>query len=222
MTATRIGILGGTFNPIHFGHLGAADDVRELLGLDRVLFVPSAHPPHKTADLARAGDRLEMVRLALVDRPAFETSAVEIDRGDVSYSVRTLATLSTTFPGARLFFLLGLDAFAELSTWHEPESVLRQADLVIMTRPKWNYDDVVRSPFLEPLTSDQTAILRDPSRRVVQLRSRDGRNAYLVRVTPLPISSTQIRRRVRQGQRLGGLLPCEVESYILFNKLYIR
>jgi len=220
MTRSRIGILGGTFNPIHFGHLRAAEDVREALGLDRILFVPSANPPHKKSDLVPAEKRLEMVRLALKHIAAFEASAVEIDRGDVSYSVRTLATLANTIPDAHLFFLLGLDAFSELSTWHEPETILKQADLVIMTRPGQDVEELNRSPFLEPMTPDEAEATRDKTRLAVGLRSRGGRPAHLVRVTALAISSTQLREDVRRGRSIRFLLPQEVESYILFNNLY--
>ncbi len=113
----RIGILGGTFNPVHFGHLAAAEEVRERLKLDRILFIPSFIPPHKRDEIIPHADlRMEMVRLATKGNPFFEPSDIEINRGGRSYTIDTVGTLRKMFPGSDLYFITGLDSFLEIQT----------------------------------------------------------------------------------------------------------
>ncbi len=117
--SSRIGILGGTFNPIHYGHLAAAEEVRDRLKLDRILFIPSAIPPHKhEEDVPAAEHRMEMVRLALEGNSCFEPSDLEIRRGGRSYTIDTIETLIQSYPDAALFFITGLDSFLEIQTWN--------------------------------------------------------------------------------------------------------
>ncbi len=134
-----IGILGGTFNPIHFGHLRAAEELREQLGLDQVRLIPSAIPPHKEApNMAPAPDRLRMVELALMDAPGCAASNIEINRPGPSYSVETLRTLRAELgPDYRLVFLIGFDAFREFASWKEYAAIFALCDVAVMTRPPW-------------------------------------------------------------------------------------
>jgi nicotinate-nucleotide adenylyltransferase len=131
----RTGILGGTFDPIHLGHLAAARAAMDCAGLDRLLFVPTGVPPHRPPTVADAGDRLEMCRLAVAGEKRFEVSDLELRREGVSYTVDTLRELHTLHPGEDLFLVLGWDAAKLLHTWHEPEEVRKLARVVVVTRP---------------------------------------------------------------------------------------
>ena len=131
----RIGILGGTFDPIHLGHLAAARAAMDCEHLDRVLFIPTGVPPHRPATAANAEQRMEMVRLAIDDEKRFEVSDLEVRRRGLSYTVDTLRELRRLHPKDELFLVLGWDAAKLFSTWHEPAEVRRLASLVIVTRP---------------------------------------------------------------------------------------
>ena len=131
----RTGVLGGTFDPIHLGHLGAAEAAMECASLDRVLFVPTGEPPHRPPTVAGAQDRLEMCRLAIAGEPRFEVSDVELRREGRSYTVDTLRELHRLFPDDELFLIVGWDAARLLGTWREPDEVRRLATIVIVTRP---------------------------------------------------------------------------------------
>lgn len=131
----RLGILGGTFDPIHQGHIAAARAAMECARLDRVIFIPAAVPPHRSATVAGPRDRLEMTRLAVDEEPGFEVSDVEVRRDGVSYTVDTLRELRKLHPGDELFLILGWDAAKLFPTWREPQEVRRLASLVIVTRP---------------------------------------------------------------------------------------
>jgi nicotinate (nicotinamide) nucleotide adenylyltransferase len=136
----RIGIFGGTFNPIHLAHLRSAEEVRAALRLDHVLFIPSAAPPHKRSDgLTSPAHRLAMVRLAIRGNPHFRVSTIEIERRGRSYSVDTLRALRRRIPGARFFFIMGMDAFREIATWKEYRSLFALSNIVVTSRPP--YDD---------------------------------------------------------------------------------
>ena len=131
----RTGILGGTFDPIHLGHLAAARAAMDCADLDRVLFVPTGVPPHRPPTVAGPDDRLEMCRLAVAGEKRFEVSDLELQRKGVSYTVDTLRELHRLYPGEELFLILGWDAAKLLATWHEPEEVRRLARVVVVTRP---------------------------------------------------------------------------------------
>jgi len=217
----RIGILGGTFNPIHIGHLRSAEEVREAQQLDRVLFIPSATPPHKaTLDLAAAADRLAMVRLALAGNPAFRVSTVEIDRGGRSYSVDTLHLLRRRMPAARFFFILGIDAFREIATWRDYRGIFALANLVVTSRP----------PAAHPATpSALRRLLPVAARSEFCYRARTrtlehstGSQIVFQRISDLEISASAIRQRLRHHASIRYLVPAAVERYIGRHGLYAR
>ncbi|MBN1940453.1 MAG: nicotinate (nicotinamide) nucleotide adenylyltransferase [Candidatus Aminicenantes bacterium] len=213
----RIGIFGGTFDPVHFGHLRAAEEVRSRLGLDRILFIPSNTPPHKRRfGMAPAADRLAMVRSALRGRPGLEASDLEVASPRTSYSVFTLAKIRTLYPDARLFFLLGADAFLEIKTWREWRKVLDQCVFIVLTRPGSSLR-AARS-VLGPGYRDRTASIREAAD--LDNRLRAGRTILFFRIDALPVSSTEIRRRVRGGRSLEGLVPAGVAARIKSAKLY--
>jgi len=213
----RIGIFGGTFDPIHRGHLQAAAAVRSRFKLDRVLFVPSNTPPHKRRPgMAPAADRLAMVESAVRGRRGFEASAVEVGSSRTSYSIYTLAKIRKMFPGARLFFVLGADAFLEIKTWREWRRVLDQCVFIVMTRPGSSLRAARK--VLEPEYRGRMTAVRKATDVNAQIRA--GRTILFFRIDALKVSSTEIRRGVGEGRSIGGLVPAGVAARIRSGKLY--
>lgn len=210
----RTAVFGGSFNPIHYGHLLLADDLLEILALDRVLFVPAKHPPHKDpARLAPAADRLAMVRLATAGHRGFEVSDMELARPGPSYTVDTLTALAR--PGQTLFLVVGSETFLDLLAWKDPRRVARLARLVIVPR--------VGSPFDTESEAAQK-VLRELG---VEggFTGVDGgrvpeRGVIVSRAASMPISASELRRRVREGRSLAFRLPPAVADYIHAHGLY--
>lgn len=200
--AVRIGLMGGTFDPVHYGHLVAAEDARYELNLAKVIFIPAGQPPHKAPEkVSAAAHRVAMVRLAIASNPNFELSTLEVERPGPSYTVDTVAAFRKLYPAAELYFITGADAVAEILSWRKPEELLELCWLVAVTRPGYILDN---------------------------LRERlAGLAGYLwrkIRVLPVPgvaVSSTEIRERVREGRPIRYLLPDEVAAYIKEKGLYV-
>ncbi|MFI5397111.1 MAG: nicotinate-nucleotide adenylyltransferase [Candidatus Binatia bacterium] len=211
----RIGIFGGTFNPIHLAHLRSAEEVREAQRLDRILFVPSATPPHKRKQgLVSAEHRLAMVRLAISGNPYFRVSTIEIERPGHSYSVDTLRALHARLPGTSFAFIMGADAFREIDTWKEYESIFALCDLVVTSRPP------VEEPQLrEALPVAVRSQFWYSSNR---LEHRTGNQIIFQRISDLEISASFIRRRLAGGLSIRYLVPASVERYISRYALYAR
>jgi nicotinate-nucleotide adenylyltransferase len=213
----RIGIFGGTFNPVHLGHLRSAEEVRERHRLQRVLFIPSATPPHKREHgLASADDRLAMVRVAVAGNPHFRVSSIELQRGGRSYSVDTLRTLRRRMPTSVFFFILGADAFRDIATWYEYRSLFELCNLVVTSRPPEN--DVLLSKLL-PVAVRREFCYRP---RLRALEHRTGNRIFFQRISQLDISASAIRKRLRAGTSVRYLLPPSVERYIFRHGLYAR
>ena len=211
--AERIGVFGGTFNPIHVGHLRAAEEVTEALGLSTMLFVPSAEPPHKRASsetIAPAADRLEWVRLAVADNPSFAVDPIEVERTGPSYLVDTLRELGARHGRERLVFVLGRDAFSEMDTWREPDVLLTLADFAVMSRPplgaaslgEWIPDALAGE--LVPAADGRSAT-----------HKRAGTRIELLEITALDVSASEIRRRLQEGRSVRYLLPDRVRDAIV-------
>lgn len=215
----KIGILGGTFNPVHFGHLRTAEEVRELLTLDKVLFIPSGNPPLKTEGLAKSLDRYEMVRLAVAGNRFFDVLDIECARPGKSYTVDTVKRLKEQYHDSQLSLILGIDAFLDLPNWYEPEKLVSTLDFIVVSRPGTRFSDLLSSPYLDavkPVLSD----LDVGKAASCPLRLHSSRVVELLRVTPMAISSTDIRSRVKRGLTIKYLLPEKVESFIISNRLY--
>ncbi|MBZ0155766.1 MAG: nicotinate-nucleotide adenylyltransferase [Alphaproteobacteria bacterium] len=210
----RRGIFGGTFNPIHFGHLRTAEEVRETCVLDSLLFIPSGNPPLKEADLADAGHRYAMVRRAVEANRHFSVSDIELLRTERSYTVTTLLELREKYPEDELFFILGMDAFLDIPNWWQPERLIRLVDFIVVARPGFDLADAVRFPFLEEGAAPPPPSFPSP------LRLAGGRTAVFLPVTALDISSTAIRRLVREDRSIRYLVPEAVEEYIRSHGLY--
>jgi nicotinate-nucleotide adenylyltransferase len=213
----KIGIFGGTFDPVHNGHLKAAAEVGRRFGLDSILFVPANIPPHKARpDISSARDRLAMVRLALRGRKRLVASPLEVRAGGTSYSIGTLRRVKKIHPRARIFFIVGTDAFLEIETWREWRGVLDACVVIVMTRPGVSLARARRAPGPE-YASRVRAV--GPTDRI-----RDDEYArtgiFLLPIDAAEISATEIRGRVREGQSIAGLVPPAVAAYVRRHSLY--
>jgi nicotinate-nucleotide adenylyltransferase len=214
----RIGVFGGTFNPIHKGHLHAAEQVRAQLGLSRVLFVPAADPPLKRGGrepIAPAALRLAWVQAALRGHPGFAADDLELHRSGPSYTVDTLRALRAKLDPARLVFIVGEDAFAELDLWREPALLLTLADFAVMTRPPGR-GKPLRSLLSEALAA---AFAWAPDGESGTHRTAGTRVAR-VPITALDVSATDIRRRIRTHEPVRYLLPEEVHDAVIASGAY--
>jgi nicotinate-nucleotide adenylyltransferase len=197
----RVGIFGGTFDPIHYGHLTAAEECRQALGLDVVLFMPAGDPPHKRGiALSPAVDRVTMVELAIAGNEAFRLSRVDVDRAGPSYSVAALDRLRAEWgPAAELWFVMGADSLAEILTWRDPARLLRLTRIAAVNRPG--------AP--PPRPAELAARLPGAAERI-----------DLIEIPDLAISGTALRRRVASGQTIRYQLPDAVERYVRERGLY--
>ncbi len=211
-----IGIFGGTFNPIHLGHLRAAEEVREAHALDEVRFVPAAMPPHKAeAGVAAPAHRLRMVELAIAGVPGFRTSAIELERGGRSYSIDTLRALAAEVGHtARLVFIVGFDAFRDFHTWKEHAALFGLCDVVVATRPPWPE----RLTLEEIPVAAREAFWYDPISE--SFRHASGHVLSLQRITALDISAATVRTRIAAQRSVRFLVPPAVEAYIAEHGLY--
>jgi nicotinate-nucleotide adenylyltransferase len=212
-----VGIFGGTFNPIHVGHLRAAEEAREALGLTRVVFVPSADPPLKRGGpdrIAPAAERLAWVELAIRGNPAFAVDALELERPGPSYTVDTLRELGLRLAPARPVFVLGCDAFAELAAWREPKALLELAHFAVLTRPP------ARGSLAEWIPAELAAdLVLAPGGEKARHRSA-GTWLRLVAIRALDVSSTDVRRRLREGRSVRYLLPDPVHDAVMRSGAY--
>jgi nicotinate-nucleotide adenylyltransferase len=199
----RIGVFGGTFDPVHLGHLILAEQCREQGRLDEVWFVPAARPPHKQGQAVTPfAQRVEMLSLALAGHPTFRIDEVEKDRPGPSYTVETLAELHRRHPGNEFFLLIGADTLNDLPNWYHPEQIAELAGLLVSTRA----DVAMKSP------EELRAGLRLPEGVTLRLQ--------LVPVPALGIASSDLRQRAAEGRSLRYLVPRAVECYIQEKRLY--
>jgi nicotinate-nucleotide adenylyltransferase len=212
----RVGVLGGTFDPLHFGHLRAAEVVRDRLSLDSVFFVPARTPPHKSAAAISAAEhRLRMVERALASESYFRVSRVELERGGPSYTIDTLESLTVDFPQSRFFFVTGTDAFADIRTWKRWKELLLRYSFVVHERPGFPME-VTR----ELLSQAEGGRVVEDTNGSKPISSDSEPRIYLIQRAMVDISSTEIRRSVREGRSVRFLVPDPVESYIRENRLY--
>ena len=216
----KLGVLGGTFDPIHLGHIDAADAAQHALSLESMVLIPSRIPPHRADPVsAPAEDRLAMAALAAADRPGWSASRIELDREGPSYTYDTLTQLqgpalserdapqtgaAHESKGTQIFFITGADAFAEIATWSRFPAVLDLANFVVVSRPGITLDS-----------------LRERVPSAFDRHSPANTRVILVEARTPDVSSTDIRRRVRAGESLSGLVPPAVADYIRMHRLYL-
>lgn len=207
-----IGILGGSFDPVHFGHLRLAMECIEAAGLEKVLFVPLNIPTHREPLIATAEQRKEMLSLAVKNNHQFEISDIELKRKEVSYTIDTLQVLREAYPNDSLCLIMGMDAFAHFDGWRQWQHIPELANMIITNRPDSSHNvsneklnDLLRSRF----TDDNTELANTPAGKI---RTID--------IPMLDISSTRIRQRIVQGKSIDYLLPDSVINYITIHKIY--
>lgn len=190
----KYGIFGGSFNPIHYGHLMICEYIKEEMGLDKVIFIPTGNPPHKDLEVS-AKDRYEMVRLAIFPNPDFEISDIETTRVKMSYTVDTIRELKKIYREEKLYFLIGLDSIFQLKTWMKIGDLSKEIEFVVALRPGYiNKDEI--------------------NREIDFLRENFGTKVNLINTPLYEISSTDLRDRIREGKSLRYLIPKKVLDYI--------
>lgn len=196
----RLGIFGGTFDPIHVGHLIVAEEIRQALALSRILFLPAGQPPHKQGwRISSVADRVAMTRLAVADNPAFEVCLHDAERVEPAYTADTLAALGALYPGVELFFVMGEDSLVDLPTWRSPERILELARLAVAARPGVSVD------------------LAALEQKLPGLQQR----LDLVETLNIGIAARDLRQRVSEGRPIRYQVPAAVEEYIHRHRLYL-
>ena len=214
----KIGLFGGTFDPIHWGHLRSAEEVSETFGLDRVYFIPASIPPHKRGQTTTpAEDRLQMVRRGVSGNSRFSVSTVEISRVGVSYSIDTIRAFNAKKrKDDSLYFIIGLDAFREISTWKDFANIFPLCHFIVTSRPGSKESD--------PLKGTGIAVKKlfcyDFKRK--NYRHRSGTQILFIELTDIAISASEIRTLVKQGKSIRYLVPSAVERYIKRRGLYVN
>ncbi|HHO76252.1 MAG TPA: nicotinate (nicotinamide) nucleotide adenylyltransferase [Deltaproteobacteria bacterium] len=208
----KFGIFGGTFNPVHSGHLRVAKEVRRQLELEKVIFVPSYLPPHKDlADNVHADKRLEIVRIAIAGNPFFDLSSFEVENKGNSYSIFTIEHFRRTC-NAVPYFILGQDAFNDILAWYEKDRLFSLTHFVVMSRPH-----AQKLP-LEKIIGKHASGYSKTQRGYI---NNQGNEIIYIEVTPIDISSSMIRDRCKKGESIRDLVPEKVENYINDERIYL-
>lgn len=200
MSNLKYGIMGGTFNPIHFAHLFIANEASDFLKLDKIIFIPTGNPPHKNISNIDAFHRYEMTKLAIAGNDKFEVSDIEISNKGVSYTFETIKKLKELYPGVEFYFITGSDSILDLPKWRSPENILSLCKIVSVSRPDYS---------------------NDLEYAIKEITDKFGGEIFLLKDQELNISSTHIRERVKEGKAIRYLVPDAVYEYIINNNLYI-
>lgn len=200
MKKNKIGIMGGTFDPIHLGHLIVAEEIRIKFDLNKVIFIPTGSPPHKNGTYSNANDRYIMTLLATNDNPYFEVNDIEINRKGKSYSYDTLLELHKIYSNTEFYFITGLDAIIELETWKNVNEVVKLCRFIAVTRPGYDF--------------------KKAKNDIHYLNKKYNANIYIAEVTNISISSTEIRNKIYNNEPIKYLLTGNVINYIRKNELY--
>jgi len=213
----RVGLFGGTFNPVHWGHLRAAEEIREMFDLKQVIFIPTNISPHKESkEIVPADHRLKMLDLAVRDNPLFFASDVELKRPGKSYSIETINHFKHTFGEELiLFFILGIDAFLEITSWKNYQELFSLCNFIVMTRPGYEVKELHQ---LIPARVKKDFLYQPDKKRFIH---SSHFSIYFTEVTPIDISSQSIRTLIRDGHSVKYLLPGGVENYVKEHKFYM-
>jgi nicotinate-nucleotide adenylyltransferase len=213
----KIGLFGGTFNPVHLGHLRAAEEIRETLGLNKIYFIPAFIPPHKKRlEIATPRDRLGMLKLAIQGNPFFDVSDIELKREGKSYSVDTLTYFTSIFTDYSFFLIVGTDQFSEIATWKDYKTLLKLSNFVVMQRPGFDFN----ISELIPLELKDDFRYYKKYRNVTHYINDRSLLLSFIKIEGFEISSTRIRGLIKDSKSFRYLVPIEVESYILSRSIY--
>lgn len=196
----KIGLMGGTFNPIHMGHLIISEFLRITFPLDKVIFIPSGNPPHKNNDIAESNHRMSMVNLATSQNPFFEVSSIELKRTGKSYTIDTIKEIKDIYPNDELYFIIGSDSLLDLTSWKDFESLISKTNFLICGRPENTEESILNK--IDELTKEYNS------------------NIIYIKGPLIEISSTLIRDRIKDQKSIKYLVTGEVEEYIYKNNLY--
>jgi nicotinate-nucleotide adenylyltransferase len=217
-----LAIFGGTFNPVHYGHLRMAEEIREKGNFEKILFIPAGNPPLKRSELADALHRLKMTEIATQNNPSFLVSDREVRKKGISYALNTISELLEKYGrNCELSFILGTDAFYDFHKWHEPETLLALCHFIIISRPAYPFISLTSSEYLKDLPEEMMKKLDSGKLDTYRLKLPSKKYVYFYRLTPLGISASLIRRCLKKGKSITYLLPEAVESYIMKYNLYV-
>ncbi|HEY7535005.1 MAG TPA: nicotinate-nucleotide adenylyltransferase [Thermodesulfobacteriota bacterium] len=215
----KIGLFGGSFNPIHIGHLRAAEETREILNLEKIYFIPAALPPLKDlTNIAPPRDRLRMIKLAIKGNPFFKTSDIELKREGLSYTIDTIKFFCSKFSDYELYFIIGSELFPKIDTWKEYKSLFELSNFAVITRPGFSKD----------LLSTLPLALKDEFRyyqrenNLTILKHKYSKTLALVQIEGIQLSSTHLRNLINKKRSIKYLVTKEVEQYIKDTKLYLK
>ena len=223
----HIGLAGGTFNPVHNGHLVAASEILDRFKLDSIIFIPSARPPHKkTEKITDPLHRFCMVTIATLNHPKFLVSPVELLREESSYSIKTIKELKEQYSEqTEFYFITGVDAFLEIHTWKDPDLLFMNCHFIVVSRPGYESKNI-----LETLTKTITSRFKNIRFKILEAEqnmmkievSGSPFFIFVAEISALNVSSTEIRKRISEGKSCSDLLPDDVFTYIKKNSLYIN
>ena len=222
-TLKKIGIIGGTFDPVHNGHLHLAEQAQKFFDLDRVIFIPAFRSPHKlTIKPESCKHRLSMLSLALKNRPSFSMDKIEIKKNAVSYTIETLKDLNSEHPDWSVFLILGADVFQAIDTWKNSTQLLDFCNILVATRPGVNFtiSDSIKNKLSlsEPVKNNHPSQFR--TELMIFENLKKGAKVIFFPIPPLDISSKNIRQRIIQKEEIKNLLPLSVDHYIMKHQLY--
>jgi len=219
----KIGLIGGTFDPVHNGHLHLAEQAQKFFDLERVIFIPAFRSPHKLIlEPESCEHRLSMLALALENRPSFSMDQTEIKKNAVSYTIETLKDLKSDHPDWKLFLILGADAFQAIDTWKQSSQLLDFSNILVGTRPgvEFKISETIKNKLSLSETESNNHASKFETELMVLENHKKGAQIIFFQISPLDISSKDIRQRIIQKEEIKNLLPPSVDHYIMKHRLY--
>lgn len=207
----RIGFFGGTFNPVHIGHLRSCVDVYETFMLDKIIFIPTGIPPHKNKNIADAEYRYEMVKLAINEVDFFDVSRIEINNGNINYTIDTFNQLKKIYEKDELFCIMGTDAFLSIDTWKEYKQLLKYLTFIIMKRPEYDLSNIF-------IKYENAVKFKNADEAKIYPAYKN--TAYIDKLPAFDVASSDIRERIREGKNIMYLTPDDVINFIKAKGLY--
>ena len=219
----KIGLIGGTYNPIHKGHLHLATQAQKIFNLEKVVFIPAYRSPHKLTLEPMSGEhRLAMLTLALEGLPLFTIDKIEINKNKISYTIETLKQLQSDHPDWKMLLILGADAFQAIETWKQYSKLLNYCNILVGTRPgsQLQLSELVKNKLAHRVLGRKNRAINNTTNKKIFKNIEKNIGVTFFQITPLDISSKKIRQKINRGEEVKNLLPPSVDNYIMRNKLY--